>query len=231
MADYVAVPYKNMICFSDTVSFQTGAFFEPSTIALHGLKCANYYAGKKVAVLGAGTIGAFTLQWAKVLGARHLSVFDIDDKRLELAKRLGADDVYNTLEDNFLEQALTAHKGYDYIFETAGNPITMNYAFKLADNKASVCFIGTSSKDVVFPWKNFELMNRKEFTLTGSWMGYSAPFPGEEWKMTSDYFAKGLIKIDESLIDTVYEMKDAAIAFERFAIPNSVSGKILLVNS
>lgn len=230
LADYVAVPYKNIVTFSDNVSFEEGAFFEPATIALHGLKCANYCAGKTVAVLGIGTIGVFTIQWAKILGARKLVVFDIDDKRLELAKKLGADEGYNTLNENFLDKALTSTNGFDYVFETAGNQITMNYSFKLAGNKSSVCFIGTSSKDLQFPWRDFELMNRKEFKLTGSWMGYSAPFPGDEWELTSEYFNNGQLIIDESFIDTVYEMKDVKIAFERFSNPREVSGKILLVN-
>ena len=44
-----------------------------------------------VAVLGAGTIGVFTFQWAKLLGAKKVIVFDISDERLALAMRLGAD--------------------------------------------------------------------------------------------------------------------------------------------
>lgn len=230
MADYVAVPYRNIVQFSDTVSFKEGAFFEPSTIALHGVKCADYKPGKTVAILGAGTIGIFTIQWAKILGARKLVVFDIDDNRLNIAKELGANEVYNTLEEDFMEKALASTNGYDYVFETAGNGITMNYAFKLAANKSSVCFIGTAHKDVQFPWRDFELMNRKEFHLTGSWMGYSAPFPGDEWTMTSEYFNNGKLVINDNFIDTIYPMKDAETAFERFSNPREVSGKILLVN-
>lgn len=58
----------------------------------------------------------------------------------------------------------------------------MSLAFDLAANKASLCFIGTSSKDLNFERQQFEQMNRKEFTLTGSWMSYSAPSPGGERK-------------------------------------------------
>jgi len=56
-------------------------------------------------------------------------------------------------------------------------------AFKLADKKASVCFVGTPTKDLSFTVEEWEIMNRKGFTLAGSWMSYSAPFPGREWAL------------------------------------------------
>lgn len=46
----------------------------------------------------------------------------------------------------------------------------------------------------------WELMNRKEFLLTGSWMSYSAPFPGKEWTLTAHYFATGQLKFDPAFI-------------------------------
>ena len=48
------------------------AFFEPSTVALHGLRCADFKGGEDVAILGGGTIGLFTAQWAKILGAKRM---------------------------------------------------------------------------------------------------------------------------------------------------------------
>ena len=120
---------------------------------------------------------------------------------------------------------------FDFVFETAGNQITIRYAFHLAGNRSSVYYIGTSSKDLTFPWREFELINRKEFNLTGSWMSYSAPFPGDEWIMTAEYFAENKLVVLDEFIDTIYEMKDAGKAFERFANPRDVSGKLLLVNN
>ena len=46
--------------------------FEPSTVALHGLMLNDYKGGDYVAVLGGGTIGMFTMQWAKIFGSRKL---------------------------------------------------------------------------------------------------------------------------------------------------------------
>ena len=229
-AEYVAVPEKNVVKFSDDVSFEQGAFFQPATVALHGLERTGYQGGKTVAILGGGTIGLLTMQWAKIFGAKKIVVFDIADERLELAKRLGADAGINTLRENFMADAkvLTDGKGYDYVFETAGNTITMKMAFELAANKAEICFIGTPTKELSFTVKEWENMNRKEFKLTGSWMSYSAPFPGHEWDLVAHYFATGDLKLDESFIFKKIPLSQIDTAFAMYKTPGMVKGKILI---
>ena len=147
-AEYVVVPEKNAVKFEDSVSFEQGAFFEPATVALHGLERVDFKGGKTVAILGGGTIGMFVMQWAKIFGAKEVVVFDISDERLELGKRLGATAGINTLEEDFMDKAmaLTGGKGYDYVYETAGNSITIKMAFQLAANKAQVCCVGILQK-------------------------------------------------------------------------------------
>jgi len=229
-AEYVVVPEKNAVKFDEEVSFEQGAFFEPATVALHGLNRVDYKGGKNVAILGGGTIGLLTMQWAKIYGAKQVVVFDIEPSRLELAKTLGASAGINTLDEDFMKQAmdLTNGKGFDYVYETAGNTITMKMAFKLAANKAQVCFIGTPTKELSFTVEEWECMNRKEFTMTGSWMSYSAPFPGEEWKLTAHYFKTGDLKFDESFIFKKIPLSQIADAFEMFKVPGTVKGKILI---
>ena len=229
-AEYVAVPEKNVVKFSDDVSFEQGAFFEPATVALHGLERTGYQGGKTVAILGGGTIGLLTMQWAKIFGAKKIVVFDIAEERLELAKRLGADAGINTLLENFMAdaKALSDGKGYDYVFETAGNTITMKMAYELAANKAEICFIGTPTKELSFTVKEWENMNRKEFKLTGSWMSYSAPFPGHEWDLVAHYFATGDLKLDESFIFKKIPLSQIDTAFAMYKTPGMVKGKILI---
>ena len=229
-AEYVSVPERNAVKFADNVSFEQGAFFEPATVALHGLLRVHYQGGGCVAVLGGGTIGMMTLQWAKIFGAKKVVVFDIVNERLELGNRLGADAGINTLEEGFMDRAmeLTGGRGFDYVYETAGNTITMKLAFRLAANKAGVCFIGTPTKELSFTVDEWECMNRKEFTLTGSWMSYSAPFPGKEWELTSWYFSTGQLKFDESFIYRKVPLSKIAEAFSWFKTPGTVKGKILI---
>ena len=136
------------------------------------------------------------------------------------------------MDTPFLEvtKAETEGKGCDYVFEATGNPVTMRMAFEAAANKAHVCFIGTPHVDMTFIPKMWENMNRKEFLLTGSWMSYSAPFPGREWDLTAHYFATGQLKFDPALIYKTFPMSEADKAFALYKIPGEVKGKIMLVN-
>ena len=231
-AEYVKLPEINTVKFHSSIPYEKAAFFEPSTVALHGLNCAKYQGGEDVAILGGGTIGLFTAQWAKIYGAKRIFVFDIDEDRLKLAKKLGADVTINTMDMNFKEtvKELTNNSGFGFVFETAGVDVTMKLAFELAASKASVCYIGTPTVDLTLSPHLLELMLRKEFTLTGSWMSYSAPFPGSEWLLTAHYFATGDLKYDESLIFKKLPLSEIASAFEMYKTRGLVKGKILLVN-
>ncbi|WP_124066164.1 galactitol-1-phosphate 5-dehydrogenase [Clostridium sp. E02] len=231
-ADYVVIPEKNAVVFDKSISYEQGAMFEPSTVALHGVFLNDYKGGETVAVLGGGTIGLFTMQWANIFGAKKVVVFDVSEERLALAKKLGADETINTTKDGYMEtaMAITGKKGFDFVFETAGQVATMQMAFELASNKSHVCFIGTPHEDLSFTPAMWENMNRKEFKLTGSWMSYSSPFPGKEWKLTAHYFATGQLKFDSGLIYKKMPMSQANEAFQMFKTPELVKGKILLMN-
>ena len=222
-AEYVKIPAINTVKFDSSISYEQGAFFEPSTVALHGLRVNNYTGGRDVAILGGGTIGVFTLQWAKIFGAKSVTVFDISDERLNLCKKMGADYVINTKTDEINKNA------YGFVFETAGVTDTMQLAFEIAGNKANICFIGTPTRDLIFTPKLFENMNRKEFKLTGSWMSYSAPFPGEEWTLTAHYFKTGQLKFDKDLIFKRFGLNEVSEAFDLYKIPGAVKGKIMLI--
>lgn len=229
-AEYVVVPEKNAVKFGGEVSFEQGAFFEPATVALHGLRRLDFKGGKTVAILGGGTIGMLTMQWAKIFGAKTVVVFDILDERLELGRRLGADETVNSGRPDFMERVreITGGRGFDYVYETAGNTVTMKMAFQLAANKAQVCFIGTPTRELTFSVAEWENINRKEFRLTGSWMGYSAPFPGDEWTLAAHYFKTGQLKFDGSFIYKKIPLSKIDEAFELFKTPGTVKGKILI---
>lgn len=229
-AEWVVVPEQNAVPFGAEVTFEQGAFFEPAAVALHGLQRVDYQGGKTVAVLGGGTIGLFVMQWAKIFGAREVVVFDIAGERLDLAMRMGATGAVNTAKEGYQEEVLciTEGRGFDYVYEAAGNVITMKIAFAIAANKAQVCFVGTPTRDLSFSIEEWEQMNRKEFTLTGSWMSYSAPFPGHEYALTAHYFQEGSLRFDESLIFRKMPLSKIAEAFALYQTPGAVKGKILI---
>lgn len=231
-ADYVVLPEKNAVKIDPEIPYEQGALFEPSTVALHGLRCASFQGGKTVAVLGGGTIGLFALQWARILGARKVVVFGRSKEHLQVALRLGADEVISTLDEDYLDQAMacTDGVGFDYVFEAAGTPPTIKLAFALAANKADICMIGTPTRSVEFTQKEWELMNRKEFHLTGSWMSGSAPYPGEEWTLTAECFANGKLKYDPEVFYQQIPLWETDRICEVLRDRSKIKGRVLLTN-
>ena len=230
-AEYVVIPEINTVRYDPSIPYEMAAMFEPSTVALHGIMLNEYRGGGSVAILGGGTIGLFTMQWTKIFGSKKVVVFDIDNDRLALAEKLGADATINTKDPDYMEKAraLTNGRGYDFVFETAGNPITMLMAFEAAANKSSVCYIGTPSGDIIFTPRHMELMLRKEFRLTGSWMSYSAPFPGKEWELTAHYFGTGQLMFDDKLIFKRLPLSACKEAFDLYKNPGAVKGKVMFI--
>ncbi|TBL74037.1 galactitol-1-phosphate 5-dehydrogenase [Paenibacillus thalictri] len=231
-AEYVAIPEINAIPFDANISFEEAALVEPSTVALHALKLIQFQGGEHVAVLGGGNIGLLALQWSHILGAKTVTVFDIDDARLEKAKLLGADYTVNPNKagaDDLWRQ-ITSGKGFGVVLEAAGSDVTIKQSFELAASKAKVCLIGTPSRDFSFSHKQFELMNRKEFTLTGSWMSYGSPFPGHEWALSLHFLKQKRLNFLD-MIDRSLALADINEAFDLYRKPGAAKGKILLYNS
>lgn len=229
-AQYIVVPEANAVKIGDSVSWTMGALFEPAAVALHGLLHVDFKGGEDVVILGTGNIGILAMQWARIFGARRVAVMDILDERLELAKSLGADAVFNSADPAFLEKVseYTAGRGFKYVFETAGQPETIKLCFELAGNKAAVCCVGTPHRDFDFSWRLWEKMNRREFTVTGTWMSYSPPFPGDEWRLTAHYFGNGQLRLHESMIYKTFPLSEIDKAFELFKSPGAVKGKIII---
>lgn len=229
-AEYVCIPAVCAVKFDDSVSFEQAALIEPTTIALHGLERLDFKGGKTVAVLGGGTIGIITAQWARVFGAREVTVFDVIPERLEFARHMGATSTVNSMDDDWRDQvaAITDGRGYDYVYETAGANATMHMVFEVVGNKGEACLIGKPTRELTFTVGEWEKLNRKEFKLTGSWLGYTAPFPGHEWTLTAEAYKNGMIPYDEGHIFAKYPLEKISEAFDQYRTPGLVKGKILI---
>jgi L-iditol 2-dehydrogenase len=227
-AEYVKAPQINVVKIPDNCSYIQGAFIEPITVALHGLLLMDFQPLTSVAITGMGTIGLLTLQCAKIMGAKDITVFDVDAHRLDIAKQLGATYCVNTLTSDYKETIahITGGKGFQMVLETAGVPQTELLCLELAGAKAKVMYIGTPHTSFTIEPKQFELMNRKELIIRGSWMSYSAPYPGKEWQLAAHYLGLGQISVDK-LIDRVIPMEDMWEAFEAIEA-RQVSGKIIV---
>lgn len=229
MAEYVVVPAENVVPISDAISFEQAATIEPATVALHALRLARFSQGKRVAVLGCGIIGLYAIQWAKLLGAASVTAIGRGEIGLNAAKELGAEFVFSTKnspEEDLLSQFES--NGYDYVLECSGSSQTIQLSLQMVAKKGIVCMIGTPKKDLIFTPSLWENINRKECWITGSWMSYSAPFPGEEWRMTVDYMRSGKLKLVLGMVRGIYPMERTIEAFGD--IRRGVSGRCLLSN-
>mgnify|MGYP005764342235 FL=1 len=232
MADYIVVPEQNTLKIDPSVSWRDAALFEPATVALHGIQLSQFTGGKSVLILGGGTIGCFTLQWAKLLGASSITVIGRDQNHLKVAQALGSDHIVSTLDSDYMQQlhAITSGHGFDYIYETAGSTAMMQLAFEEAANKSHVCFIGTPTADLIYTPRQWENLNRKELHLTGSWMSCSAPFPGNEWKMVQQFMGDGRLSVNSGMIFAEYPMEEAGEAFSLYQTAGKVKGRVVLYN-
>lgn len=227
-AEYVKVPEANVVKLPGDIGFVEGAFLEPLTVALHGLMLMDFKPMSTVAITGMGTIGLLALQAAKLMGAREVAVFDVDDRKLAIAAKLGADHVVNTKTGDAEAEAsrISQGKGFEMVVETAGVPYTELLCLALAASRGQVMYIGTPHKAFQIEPEQFEMLNRKELTVKGSWMSYSAPFPGKEWLLGAHYLGSGQIRTAD-LLDRVVPIDEAAAVFEAYK-EGKVSGKAML---
>lgn len=230
MSEYVAVPANNIFPLGDDVSDLEGAFFEPASIGVHGIELAGFEEGADAIVIGAGTIGILTAQELLGYGASTVVVSNHTPARLRQAQSVGLDNLVDTSQEGWQQRAfaLNGGKRFDYVFDTAGTPATIIDSLEVAANRGTVCFIGTPKSNPSFTVPQWELINRKELTLTGAWMSYSDPWPGIEWQKVNEFFDKGIMKVDPLMIDTIYNLRDIAEAFEKFMPPNKAPGKIVI---
>lgn len=234
-AEFVALPEGNVVRFDATVPFDRGVFFEPSTVALHALLLATrdasrFSPGATVAVVGSGTIGILLAQWARIRGAETVAIIARREERLNAARSVGIEHALDSRAADFDERLseLTGGRGFDYVFECAGSGDTIRQSIALAGSHGTVCFVGTPKDEITFQVREWEQINRRELWLTGSWMSYSAPFPGTEWALTAEEFSAGRLLITDEMIDRIYPLGEIAEAFGRFAGPNPPVGKILI---
>jgi len=147
--EYIAYPGDFLFRLPDNLSYEEGAMMEPLSVGVYSAKRGKVEPGKTVAILGMGTIGLVTLQAARAFGASQIIVTDIEQSRLDFAKKLGADYTLNAREDiNILNKINNiAQRGVDVAIEAAGEVITCQQAISMVKKGGTVVLIGQSEKN------------------------------------------------------------------------------------
>jgi threonine dehydrogenase-like Zn-dependent dehydrogenase len=228
-AEYLTMPRENAVLLEADVDLTAAAFLEPITVGLHAVQIMDFRPGRAVAVTGVGAIGLLLLQSLRALGAGAISAFDVDADRLAQARALGADHVHDSGGDGVVETAFAAlgQGGFDYVFETAGAPAAELLALRLAAPRGHVMYVGTPHVALTLQPHDFELLNRKELVVQGSWMNYSAPFPGWEWEMGTRLLRSGRVRT-EGLVDRVLPLSHAGQLPELLRRRGALKGKLVL---
>jgi L-iditol 2-dehydrogenase len=209
LAQYVIVPLTNLIKISNKLSYDKAALVEPSSVALHAIRMAGVGVGDFVAVFGAGPIGLLIAMWAGFAGAQKVSISDITDKRLEVAKSLGIDDVFDAKKGNYVEHlmGLVNGEGIDISFETAGNITTQRQAIESTKYLGKVILLGITHNEFSLPEKLGESILRKEMMIMGSWAAYSSPFPGKDWFDSIELITQNKFRVEE-LVDSFARLEE-----------------------
>lgn len=225
MAEYVAVNAKNILPLPDEITDQEAALIEPLTVAIHGIEKVDIHAGASAVVFGAGTIGMMSLLALQAKGAGEITVIDIDNAKLEMAKALGATVTVNSLEVD-LDDYFKENQRPEIVVETAGVPQTQVQSLSVVEKLGQVVYVGTAKKEITFPADVFERILRAELKVYGSWMSYSAPFPGFEWTAALQYMKDGKIDV-KALIHEVSPLEVKEEPFQKMIDPDNHSIKFL----
>lgn len=132
-AQYMMVEAKALYKMADDLDLTYAALSEPLACSVHSINNANIELGNDVVVIGVGIMGAFHIKLAKLRGARVIAC-EVDETRLEIAKKIGADIVINSKEINAIEKVkeFTEGRGADVVFCTAALPQLADDSIQMA---------------------------------------------------------------------------------------------------
>ena len=218
--EYITMPVERIIPGKGLDPKQL-ALIEPFSISQHALSRCPVKQGDRLLIVGAGPIGLFALLAAKSKGA-EVTVCDLLDGRLEMAKSFGADHVVNTGTAEAAEtfSAITEGNGYDVCVEACGLPVTFLTCIEQACQGANLILIGNGKKETTFL---HSILLKKELNVFGSRNAYTKDFEHLIGLVSSDSSVK-----PERMISAVYDFSEAAKAFDALTHNDGSLAKVLL---
>ena len=217
-AEYLVIPQQNVRRCEQDISEEMYAIFDPFGNAVHTALSFNLV-GEDVLVTGAGPIGIMGAVVAKFAGARHVVITDINDARLELAKKLGIKYTVNTAKKSLdeIKKKLNIREGFDIGLEMSGSEIALNTMIDNMINGGKIALLGLLKSDAKVDWNKiiFEGLTLK---------GIYGREMNETWYKMSAMLQGGL---DISQIITHrYDVRDFEKGFE--VMNSGKSGKVIL---
>ena len=208
MQEFLVLPWTKVIPAAG-LSDKACALIEPMSVGFHAVSRAQVTDIDTVAVIGCGMIGLGAIVRASLRGARVIAM-DIDDEKLELAKRLGASMVINSKTENVVERVRELTDGYmaDVVIEAVGSPVTYVTAIDIVAFTGRVACIGYAKSEVAFQTKYFV---QKELDIRGS----RNAMP-EDFRAVIHYLQNGNCPMNE-LISAVVKPEEAGEALQKWS--------------
>lgn len=206
-AKYIAVPDENIWPVHPDIPDKIAAVFDPLGNAVHTVMSAGV-SGKSVLITGVGIIGLMAVTVAKAAGAGKIIVTDVDDKRLELARQLGADETFNARQE-WIDGVRTATggSGPHVLLEMSGHPKAISDGFAALRNGGTAAILGIPPDDIQFDLTNGVIF--KGATV----LGINGRKMFETWYQMENLLLSKRLQVDP-IITHVIEMEDYEKGFK-----------------
>ncbi|NJP24968.1 S-(hydroxymethyl)mycothiol dehydrogenase [Microbispora hainanensis] len=169
--------------------------------------------GDSVAVIGCGGVGDAAVAGAHLAGATTIIAVDVDDTKLEWARRFGATHTVNSRETDPVEaiRELTGGFGADVVIEAVGRPETYKQAFYARDLAGTVVLVGVPTPEMRLELPLLDVFGRGG-ALKSSW--YGDCLPSRDFPMLVSLYQQGRLDLDAFVTETI-ALEDVEAAFEK----------------
>ena len=152
-AEYLVIPAFNAFKIPADISDDLASIFDPFGNAVHTALSFNLV-GEDVLITGAGPIGIMAVAIARHVGARHVVVTDVNEYRLELARKMGASRAVNVAKEDLrsVMGALHMCEGFDVGLEMSGNPQAFRQMLETMNHGGKVALLGIPPANTAIDW-------------------------------------------------------------------------------
>lgn len=148
-ADYIAMPEVNVWPLDPAIPDEFAAIFDPLGNAVHTVTAAGVSV-KSVVITGVGSIGLMAIPVARAAGASAVYAVDVNPAKLELARRLGADETFSATDPNLVAEIMERTKGdgVDVLLEMSGSGQAIDNGLRMVRNGGTAALLGIPSDNV-----------------------------------------------------------------------------------
>jgi S-(hydroxymethyl)mycothiol dehydrogenase len=178
------------------------------------INTGNVSRGTSVAVIGCGGVGAAAIAGSVLAGADTIIAVDIDDRKLEGARKMGATHTVNSSDADPVPaiQALTEGNGADVVIDAVGRPETWKQAFYARDLAGTVVLVGVPTPDMRIPDIPLIDVFGRGGALKSSW--YGDCLPTRDFPMLVSLYQQGRLDLDAFVSEEI-GLDDVEAAFEK----------------